>query len=158
MIPPAFDESELPERLRRLLAMEIDRIVEDMELRREFLLDTWSRHRDRGPFIDTVFNRWRTLSMVDLALIEADAMEACEAFYRELEDFQLYMQFTQDMPTTLAERYDIALKHIAAYGALAVERLGGAPELPIFRFEDEDEDDGLLAVPRLEVLEGATEE
>ena len=154
MIPPAFDESELPERLRRLLALEIDRIVEDLGLRRDFLLDTWSRHRDRGPFIDTLFSRWRTLSMVDLALVEAEAIEACEAFYRELEDFQLYMRFTQDMPTTLADRYDSALKHISAYGALAVERLGGAPELPVFRFDEDEDDTSLLAIPRLEVIEG----
>ncbi len=154
MIPPAFDESDLPERLRRLLAMEIDRIVEDLELRRDFLLDVWSRHRDRGPFVDTVFSRWTTLSLTDLALIEPEAIESAEAFYRELEDFRLYMRFTQDMPTTLAERYDLSLKHIAAYGALAIERLGGAPELPIFQFEEEEGEPGLLEPPRLEVVEG----
>ena len=158
MIPPEFDESELPSRLRRLLALEVDRIVEDLEARRDFLLDTWSRHRDRGPFLDTVFSRWRTLSMADLALVEDDAIEACEAFYRELEDFRLYMRFTQDMPTTLADRYDVSLKHIAAYGALAVARLGGAPVLPAFHFADDEVDEVGVDPPRLEVLDGAIEE
>ena len=153
MIPPVFDESELPERLRRLVAMEIDRIVADLTARRDFLLDTWSRHRERGPFLDTMFHRWQTLSMTDLGLIESEAMVACEAFYRELEDFRLYMRFTQDMPATLRARYDLALQHISAYGALAVDRLGGAPELPSFRF-DEDEEAELVQQPRLEVLEG----
>ncbi|MBX2796069.1 MAG: hypothetical protein KTR31_00330 [Myxococcales bacterium] len=155
MVPPVFDEAELPERLRRLIAMEVDRIVSDLAARRDFLLDTWSRHRDRGPFLDTIFARWRTLSMTDLGLVEAEAMAACEAFHRELEDFRLYMQFTQDMPATLAERYDLALEHISAYGALAIERLGGAPELPVFSFDDDgDEQGGLLQPPRLEVVEG----
>lgn len=158
MIPPVFDEADLPERLRRLLALEIDRIVEDLELRRDFLLDTWSRHRDRGPFLDTVFSRWTTLSMTDLGLVEAEALLACESFYRELEDFRLYIRFTQDMPTTLADRYDVALQHLAAYGALAIERLGGAPERPIFTFEDDAADASLFApAPRLEVVEGGEE-
>lgn len=155
MIPPEYDESELPERLRRLLAMEIDRVQQDLILRREFLLETWSRHRDRGPFIDTVFVRWTTLSMTDLALVDAEAMAACEAFYRELEDFRLYMRFTQDMPATLEERYDLALRHLRAYADLALERLGGAPELPVFSFDDEgDEDLDAPSPPRLEVLDG----
>jgi hypothetical protein len=158
MIPPVFDEADLPERLRRLVAMEIDRILEDLELRRDFLLDTWSRHRDRGPFLDTVFSRWTTLSMTDLGLIEAEAMVACDTFYRELEDFRLYIRFTQDMPATLADRYDLALRHLAAYGALAVDRLGGAPERPEFTFDDEEADASLFdPVPRLEVVDGGEE-
>lgn len=134
MIPPVFDESQLPERLRQLLAMEVDRIVEDLEIRRSFLIEIWSRHRDRGPFLDTVFSRWRTLALSDLALLDAEAMVACEAFYRELDELRLYFQFTQDMPTTLDERYDEALVRVSAYGTLAVRLLGGAPVRPIVEF------------------------
>lgn len=136
MIPPAFDESELPERLRRLLALEITRIVEDLDLRRPILVEVWGRHRDRGPLLDTVFSRWRTLAMADLALIDGDAMIACEAFYRELDDLRLYFQFTQDMPTTLEERYGEALARIASYGHLAVGLLGGAPSRPLVEVEE----------------------
>jgi hypothetical protein len=150
MIPPVFDESDLPERLRRLLAMEIDRVVEDLEVRREFLLETWSRHRDRGPFLDAVFTRWRTLSMTDLALVESEAVVACEAFYRELDELKLYFQFTQDMPTTMDERYRDALVRISAYGALAVQLLGGAPERPLVEFAEDAETVSLLAPPPAE--------
>lgn len=147
MIPPVFDESDLPERLRRLLAIEIDRVVEDLEVRREFLLEMWSRHRDRGPFLDTVFTRWRTLSMTDLALVDSEAMIACEAFYRELDELKLYFQFTQDMPTTMDDRYRDALVRISAYGALAVQLLGGAPERPLVEFAEAAETVSLLAPP-----------
>lgn len=136
MIPPVYDESELPERLRRLIAMEIDRIVEDLDVRRAFLVDVWSRHRDRGPFLDTVFSRWRTIALTDLALIEHDAMVACEAFYRELDELRLYFQYTQDMPSTLDEQYAKALVRIVEYGALALSALGGAPERPVLTFEE----------------------
>lgn len=137
MIPPVFDESDLPERLRRLIAIEIDRIVEDLEIRRAFLVDVWSRHRDRGPLLDTVFSRWRTLGMTDLALIESDTIVVCEAFYRELDDLRMYLQFTQDMPTTLDERLQKALVRIHGYGTLAIAALGGAPERPVVEFVEE---------------------
>ena len=147
MIPPVFDESDLPERLRRLLAMEIDRIVSDLEVREVFLLETWSRHRDRGPFLDTIFSRWKTLSMTDLALVDSNAIVACEAFYRELEELRLYFQFTQDMPSTMEDQYELAFKRIAAYGALAISLLGGAPERPLVEFEEAAEAVSLLAPP-----------
>jgi hypothetical protein len=136
MIPPVYDESDLPDRLRRLIALEITRILEDLDLRRPTLVELWSRHRDRTPFLDTVFSRWRTLSMVDLALVEADAMVACEAFYRELDDLRLYFQFTQDMPVTLEERYDEGMVRVSAYGRLAIGLLGGTPERPLVEFEE----------------------
>jgi hypothetical protein len=146
MIPPVYDESEIPERLRRLLALEIARILDDLESRRTFLLEVWSRHRDRGPLLDTVFSRWRTLSMTDLALIDSDAIVACDAFYRDLEELRLYFQFTQDMPTTLDVQYENAVEHIAASGALAVQLLGGAPERPLVEFAEEPGE------PRLSLL------
>jgi hypothetical protein len=149
MIPPVYDETELPERLRQLLAMEVDRIVDDLEIRRAFLVEIWSRHRDRGPFLDTVFSRWRTLALSDLALIDAEAMVACEAFYRELDELRLYFQFTQDMPTTLDERYEEALTRVTAYGTLAVRLLGGAPTRPIVEFAEVVE-----SRPSLLVIEG----
>jgi hypothetical protein len=99
-------------------------------------VELWGRHRDRTPFLDTVFSRWRTLALADLALIESDTIVACEAFYRELDELRLYFQFTQDMPTTLEERYGEALARITAYGRLAVGLLGGTPDRPLVEFEE----------------------
>lgn len=136
MIPPTFDESDLPERLRRLLALEIARVVEDLEVRRPLLVEWWSRHRDRSPLLDTVFTRWRTLAMADLALVDPDAMVACEAFHRELDELRMYFQFTQDMPSTLDERCIAAARRISAYGAVAIQLLGGVPPRPLVEFTD----------------------
>jgi len=155
MIPPEYDEAELPARLRQLVAAEIHRIVEDLVLRRELLLEAWGRHRERGPFLDTMFSRWTTIGMTDLALIDGEALAACEAFYRELDDFRMYCRFTQDMPGTMADRYDLALRTLDAYGRLAVERLGGVPEKP---FVVIDETIPEVEAPRLEVLDAPAEE
>jgi hypothetical protein len=135
VIEPVFDESQLPERLRNLLAMEIDRIATDLEWRQRWLLELWSRHRDRGPFLDTIFSRWRTLSMADLALIDLEAMTACEAFHHELDELRLYFQFTQDMPTTMEAQYAEAVRRIRAFANLAIQLLGGVPNKPIVDFD-----------------------
>jgi hypothetical protein len=154
MIPPALDDQDLALRLRKLLALEIDRIVEDLSLREEWLVDTWSRHRDRGPFLDTVFSRYRTLTMADLTLVETDAVVACEAFYRELEELRQYFRFTQDMPATLGDHLHDGVRRVEAYGRLAIDALGGAPPRPVIAW-DEDGDgpsQGQLFAPRLEVI------
>lgn len=144
MIPPVYDESDFPLRLRRLLALEVSRIVEDLEARRELLLEVWSRHRDRGPFVDTLHSRWRTLSLPDLATLDTNMVVHVEAFHRELEDVTLYFRFTQDMPTTLADALDDALMRLQAYGALAIEALGGVPVRPLVEFAEDIDDDDLV--------------
>lgn len=162
MIPPEPDDADLQERLQRLLALEIHRIMEDLALREEWLVDTWNRHRDRGPFLDTLFSRYRTLSMTDLALLDPGALMACEAFYRELETLRLYFRFTQDMPATLADRYRDSLRRIQGYGKMALDALGGAPEQPVLSWPEGEvppADAGeLLATPHLEVVGSESEE
>lgn len=134
MIPPAYDDSDLPVRLRNLVALEIDRITTDLEWRQGWLLEIWSRHRDRGPFLDTIFSRWKTLALADLALIDLEAITACEAFYHELDELRLYFQFTQDMPTTMESTYAEAVHRLRAYANLALQLLGGVPDKPIVDF------------------------
>ncbi len=141
MIPPVYDESDFPERLRRLLALEVNRIVEDLEAREIFLIEVWSRHRDRGPFIDTLHTRWRSLSLPDMATLSGDQLVALESFYRELDDLTMYFRFTQDMPTTLADAYRDGLRRLAAYGDIALDALGGVPPRPLVAFDDEVDDE-----------------
>jgi len=144
MIPPRVDELQRIARLRQLIALEVARIVEDLQVRREFLVQMWSLHRDRGPFLDSVFSRWRTIGFDDLTSLSVDEVVAVEAFYRELDEFRLYISFTQDMPTMLSSRYDWICERLEAYGDLAVEALGGAPKRPMIEFADEDPDQSLL--------------
>jgi len=154
VIPPVYDESDFPERLRRLLALEIARIVEDLEAREEFLVEIWSRHRDRGPFIDTLHTRWRTLTLPDMATLDGEVLVALESFYRELDDLAMYFRFTQDMPTTLADTYRDGLRRLAAYAKIAIEALGGVPPRPLVEFDDEVDDEVHFDVDALTAHEG----
>jgi len=140
MIPPHVDEASQPQRLRALLALEISRIVDDLEQRKEFLVQMWSVHRKREPFLETVFSRWTTLNFEQLGYLDLEELVIVEGFYRELDEFRLYIRFTQDMPNMLSNRYDTLLKRLEAYGRLAIEALGGAPERPMVEIDDDDDD------------------
>lgn len=134
------DRDDRAEKLAKLLALEISRIIEDLELRREVLIELWGRTRDRGMFIDTVFSRWATLGFPDLLALETEQVTAVDTFYRELHELRFYFRFTEDMPAHMLDTYDLALRRLGAYGELALEALGGAPERPFIEFpEDEDE-------------------
>ncbi len=134
--PPYLDDRERAERVAYNIAMEIARIVDDLEARERFLVEMWSRHRDRGPFLDTLFSRYRTLGFPDLALLPVDAVAKVDAFYRELEEFRLYCRFTEDMPTSLEEAYRWQVRRLAAYAEQALEALGGTPERPLLEIPD----------------------
>ncbi len=138
MIPPHVDEATRLQRLRALLALEISRIVDDLDVRKEFLIQMWSLHRQREPFLETVFSRWTTLDFTDLSLLSLEEVVVVESFYRELDEFRLYIRFTQDMPTMMTTRYGQLLVRLEAYGRKAVEVLGGAPERPLVEIDSED--------------------
>jgi len=121
------------ERLRVLLGLEVHRVVDDLLRRRRLLVEVWGRHRARAPFLDTCFQRYRGLPMVELLALRREEAEAIEAFYTELDDLRFYLAHTEDMPRALATRLDGAVARLAgvARGALValavnLEADGGA--------------------------------
>ena len=144
MIPPEYDDAGLARRPRGIVAMEITRVVEDLEARRDFLIQMWSLHRDRGPFLDTMHVRWRTLSMADLMHLDEAALVWVEAFHRELDELRMYMRFTQDMPVMLSGRYDWMLRRLQSYAQHAIDSLGGSPVRPVSAQFAEHPDASLL--------------
>lgn len=128
MTPTYLDEEERAERVAYLLALEIATIIDDLEARQAFLIEMWGRHRDRGPFLDTIHSRFKTLTIAELLLLDKDALAKVHAFYKELEEFRLYLMFTEDMPASMADAYAWQLNRLQAFADIAVEALGGPPE------------------------------
>lgn len=160
-----MDEEERAERIAYLLALEIATIVDDLEARQAFLIDLWGRHRDRGPFLDTVFSRFRTLDFNDLALLETETVAKVHAFYKELDEFRLYLQFTEEMPTSLADAYVWQVTRLNAFAEVAVDALGGAPEPveveipePDALLEESPPDRPLLELSRFEKDDAGTDD
>jgi len=117
------------------LCAEIARIISDLDYRRPFLRDTWSRHRDRGPFLDTLVHRWRELPSTDLLCLDPITVAHADAFFRALHDFELYIRFTEDMPEALLSRFDRSLDRLRDLGAALIDSLGGPQETELVEFE-----------------------
>ena len=134
-IPPIHPPERRQQVLRQEIASEINRIIEDLKYRRPFLRDTWSRHRDRGPFLDTVVSRWRDLPAADLLHLDPNLVLRADAFFGTLLDFEMYIRFTEDMPEALLTRFDRSLDRLKELGEGLVDDLGGAQEIPLVEFE-----------------------
>lgn len=116
------------ERLRVLLGLEIHRISDDLLRRRSLLVDLWGRHRVRSPFLDTTFQRYRDLPIVELLQLERPEIEAVEAFYRELDELRFYLSHTEDMPRALSVVLDGALVRITDTARVALSAIGARIE------------------------------
>ncbi len=112
------------ERLSRLITLEIQRILNGLIRRQDMMAKLWSRHHARQPFLDTLFSRWRTLGMTDLAALPSGAAVPLEAFYDVLDDVRSYFAFTEDMPVTLNDVYEEFLEELVELGEAAVKSLG----------------------------------
>lgn len=136
---PVAHQGEHLKRLRAMLALEIAQIVEDLDCRRELLLDWWSKHRDRTPFLETLFTRWKSLGFIELAAIETEQLVVLHAFYHEVEEFRMYFAYTQDMPVALSEEYDQRLFYLNELSTQAIACLGGVPPRPMVEFPEDRE-------------------
>ncbi len=103
-------------KLAFLLCQEVRRVMEELELRRELLLGVWSKMRLRQPLLNVLRTRYEELKPDDLLLMPIECLEHLDRFYRKLDEFRLYIQVTEDMPTTLEvsyERFRLSLSQIA---------------------------------------------
>jgi hypothetical protein len=103
-------------KLAYLLSQEVRRVVEELLLRHDLLMDVWSRMRIRQPLLAVVRTRYEELRPDDLLMLPVDCLEHLDRFYRTLDEFRLYLQTTEDMPTALEvayERFRLALTQIS---------------------------------------------
>lgn len=124
-------KNEKRQQVSQLLVLEIQRLIEDLHLREDFLMHIWGKHRDRGPFIDTVYSRWHTVHFEQLIELDVAQVALLEQFYRELEDLRFTFQYTEAMPTTLREIYRKSLARLIKVGFTTIEALGGELTAPI---------------------------
>ena len=119
------------EQVSQLLVLEIQRLIEDLHLREDFLLLIWGKHRDRAPLLDTIFSRWHTVRFDQLVELDVAQVALLDQFYREREDLRFTFQYTEAMPTTLREVYRKSLRRLIKIGFTTIEALGGELSAPI---------------------------
>ena len=139
-----LDDKEKAERLAVLLIREIDRVVFDLELRRELLFQLFSRERIRTPLLRVLSSRFYEIKAELLILFPPDVFQMLDDFYRALDEFIFYASYTEDMPQNLQQKFDAYLEDIKRLAPPLIEALRGLvtsgdvelaafePELPDF--------------------------
>lgn len=115
---------ERTERLRRLMGLEVRRILRRLQEREAQLVELWSKHRAREPFVDTLFARWATAGVTELTLLSPEAIGPLSAFHDAVDDLRFYLRHTDDMPTTLGDRLRAEIEALEPLAADALRGLG----------------------------------
>lgn len=101
-----LDDDEKLQRLAVMVLREIDRILFDLEFRREMLIRLWSKDRIRMPLLRVLHSRYFELSFELLALFPPPTYQLLDDFYRALDSFVFYASYTEDMPQSLTQRFE----------------------------------------------------
>ncbi len=144
-----LDDQERLERLAHLLAREIDRVVFDLEFRRDLLMKIWSKERIRVPLLRAMSARYYEADLDMLVLFPPDAAQMLDDFYRTLDAFVFYVSYTEDMPHTMAQRFDVylqdlkershpLLKRLAQLGPEDIDPHTTTDDVPSLAFEDRE--------------------
>jgi hypothetical protein len=141
-------------RINALLALEIARVLSDLEARRALLVRVWGLHRDRWPLAEVAFSRWKTLRQPELDALSPDAAVAVDQFYETLESFVDYVSRTVDMPLHLNWQIRAYLARLTVTGNGAMALLGPPPNIPI----PEVDADGVTVLDGLMLEEMVREE
>ena len=146
-----LDDEEKLQRLAVMVLREIDRILFDLDFRREMLIQLWSKDRIRMPLLRVLHSRYFELSFELLALFPPRTFQLLDEFYRALDSFTFYASYTEDMPQSLTQRFETFFSDLkdkagplmeqlkaCAPDDLEVQMISGGPPPLVFEGEGAD--------------------
>ncbi|MCX6112909.1 MAG: hypothetical protein NTY22_06495 [Proteobacteria bacterium] len=107
-----LDDEEKFDRLVSLLKLEIDRILFDVEFRKDMLFRLWSKERTREPLLRALHSRFFDLNFDSLMLLPTPLLKEVDSFYRTLDELIFYVSYTEDMPHTMKTNFDMHIKEL----------------------------------------------
>ncbi len=121
----------MPTPIPALIAMEIERVLSDLDARRDMLVRMWAFHRDRWPLAEAAFSRWKTLRARQLDALSPRAAVEVDRFYEALEAWLAYVRTTEDMPLHLDWNWRQHHARLVATGRRALAVLDRPPTAPV---------------------------
>jgi hypothetical protein len=118
-----LDDKERLKRLSALLKQEIERILFDLDFRKDLLFKLWSKERLREPLLRVLHSRFFELDFHDLILLPKELSKNVDGFYRELDTFIFYVSYTEDMPHTMKIKFDTFVKSLKLSSVGILEEL-----------------------------------
>lgn len=118
-----LDDEEKLKRLVSLLKNEIERIIFDVEFRKEVLFKLWSKERVRDPLLKVLQTRFFELGFGNLILLPRKLEKKVEDFYRSLDEFIFYVTYTEDMPVTMKTKFEGYVKELKSKSAVVLKEI-----------------------------------
>lgn len=106
--------------MRHLLALDAANVMHRLEARQHEMVSLFSRLRTREPMLQVVHSWFTTAGFGELAKLEPHEQRAVNAFHAELGELRWYLQYTEDMPSTVRTTLALHVKQLeAAHRALS---------------------------------------
>ncbi|MEI6080207.1 MAG: hypothetical protein WCQ53_06210 [bacterium] len=107
-----LDDEEKFARLVSLLKLEIDRILFDIDFRKDVLFKLWSKERVREPLLRVLHSRFFDLDFDSLMLLPKSLCKNADEFYKLLDELIFYVSYTEDMPHTMKTKFELYVKEL----------------------------------------------
>ena len=107
-----LDDEEKFARLVSLLKLEIDRILFDIDFRKDVLFKLWSKERVREPLLRVLHSRFFDLDFDSLMLLPRSLCKNADEFYKLLDELIFYVSYTEDMPHTMKTKFELYVKEL----------------------------------------------
>ena len=108
-----------------LIKLEIERIVTDVNSRKKMLYKLWSKERVRQPLINVLRSKFVDLDFKTMLLLSDKLNKILNNFYKDLDDFIFYISYTEDMPQTLKQQFELYVKNLNKNAEESLKELKG---------------------------------
>jgi len=107
-----MSENKELEKITAIIYREIKRIIFDIEDRKDILFKLWTKERLRTPLLRVLRNRYDDMKFEYLIKLPKDLAIFTDDFYNFLDKFIFYISYTEDMPHTMQENFNIYTKEL----------------------------------------------
>lgn len=99
-------------RVRHLLALDAEAVVQRLESKHDQAIGLFSRLRTRDGLVELCRSHFASVSFSDLARLAPDEQQAVQAFHAQLDDLRWYVRSTEDMPSTVRSTVALLLTRL----------------------------------------------
>ncbi|RME05020.1 MAG: DNA-binding protein [Deltaproteobacteria bacterium] len=143
------DDFDRRDRVLHLLRSDAVGLMHRLLSRKREICAIWSRERLRRPFLQTLRTRFHDVGFETLLCLSVPELRAFQNFYDEVERLTWYLEYTQDMPTTLERVLEQSLNRIRRHFVTLMKTVGGEELDMVALLEESDQEfERLLAESR----------
>ena len=119
-------QPDVAARIRNVIALDAANVMKRLAGRQDEMVTLFSRLRDREPMLLTIRSWFSTVTFGEMAALDPAEQLAVTRFYALLAELQWYLQYTEDMPSTVQQVLSLRVKQLQV-GHAELNRVLGPP-------------------------------